>query len=158
MATLTGETTTTDVIDIPFLIRGRVIPPGADAVEFGGRSGARFRTPDAARHAGELTLADPSALQDLHELPTDEIVDFLVRLGSRLTIDENPWLATAFRMALEAGELTEPVLRAVYDDFQHQFSRERLDGMVERTVGKAYLDGWVERGAPGRSTVRMRAV
>ena len=139
----------TSVMDIPFLIRGRVVPPGDHAVEFGGRVGARFRTPDPKRYAGQLVLADPSELRDLHETPIDEIIDFLAELGPRLTLDENPLVQAAFHLALDAGELTEPVLRAVYEEFPYQFSRARLNGMVEKTIGKAYLDGWVERGRPG---------
>jgi hypothetical protein len=148
----------TAVIDIPFLVRGRVIEPGDDAVEFGGRVGARFRTPDPNRYANQLTLADPSALHDLHDTPVDEIIEFLVALGPRLALDENPLMLAAFRLALEAGELTESVLRPVYDDFAYQFRRDRLDGMVENTVGKRYLDGWVERGRPGGSFLRTRAI
>ena len=148
----------TAVVDIPFLIRGRIVEPGEDAVEFGGREGARFRTPNPIEYASQLTLVDPSEMRDLYETPVDHIIDFLVQLGPRLTLDENPMLYAAFRLALEAGELTEPVLRAVYDDFHYQFSRTRLDGMAEKTVGKAFLDGWVERGVPGRSLLRIRAV
>jgi hypothetical protein len=155
--TLTA-TADTSVVDIPFLIRGRIVEPGAHAVEFGGRVGARFRTPDPAKYASQLTLADPSEMKDLHETPVDEIIDFLVQLGPRLTLDENPLMYAAFRLALDAGELTEPVLRPVYENFAYQFSRDRLEGMVEKTVGKAYLDGWVERAAPGRSFMRMRAI
>lgn len=148
----------TSVVDIPFLIRGRVIEPGEDGVEFGGRVGARFRIPNPARYANQLTLADAGDLKDLHDTPVDEIIDFLVRLGPRLTLDENPLIYAAFRLALDAGELTEPVLRPVYENFPYQFSRDRLEGVVEKTIGKAYLDGWVERGAPGRSFMRMRAI
>ena len=50
------------------------------------------------------------------------------------------------------------MLRPIYDNFPYQFSRARLEGMVEKTVGKAYLDGWVDRGAPGQSFMRMRAI
>jgi Acyl-CoA reductase (LuxC) len=155
--TLTTDASTS-VVDIPFLIRGRVIEPGDDAVEFGGRVGASFRTPDPARYANQLTLADPSEMRDLHETPVNEIIDFLVQLGPRLTLDDNPLMYAAFRLALDAGELTEPVLRPVYENFGYQFSRDRLEGIVEKTIGKAYLDGWVERGAPGRSFMRMRAI
>jgi Acyl-CoA reductase (LuxC) len=154
-----ATTSATTVVDIPFLIRGKVVQPGDDdAVEFGGRVGARFRTPDPARWANQLTLANGTDLRDLHELKVDEIIDFLVDVGPRLTLEENPLVEAAFRLALDAGELTESVLRPVYDAFPYQFSRDRLDLMVEKTIGKAYLDGWVERGAPGQSYMRTRAI
>jgi hypothetical protein len=153
-----APTAETSVIDIPFLIRGRVVPPGEDGIVYDGRVGAHFRTPDPSAHARELVLADPGKLTDLQETPVDEIIDFLAQLSPRLTLDENPMMQAAFELALEAGELTEPVLRPVYDDFVSRFSRERLEGIVEKGIGKAYLDGWVEQGAPGRSSVRVRAI
>ncbi len=146
------------VFDIPFLIRGRVVEPGDDGVEFGGRVGARFRTPDARTYADQLVLADAGALRDLADTPIDEIIDFLAELGPRLALERNPLMQAAFDMALEAGELTEPILRAVYGQFPALFDRHRLELQVEKTVGKAYLDGWVEQGRPGRSTTRVRAV
>jgi hypothetical protein len=157
MATATRSDTS--VIDIPFLIRGRVVQPEPDlSVEFGGRTGARFRTPDAAVYADDLVLRDPSDLADLADTPINEIIDFLAELGPRLALDQNPLMEQAFRLALDAGELTEPVLRPIYDNFPAMFNRERMSGQVEKKVGKAFLDGWVELGRPGRSTMRMRAV
>jgi hypothetical protein len=145
-------------IDIPLIIRGRIIEPDQDGIEFGGRVGARFRTPDARRFAADLVLRDASALRDLHDTPIDEVIDFLAELGPRLALDRNPMIEAAFRLALDAGELTEPVLRPVYEQFPSHFDRRRLERTVEKTVGKASLDGWVERGRPGTSTLRMRAV
>lgn len=148
----------TTVFDIPFIIRGNVIEPGDDAVEFGGRSGARFRTPNPLAIAGRLTLGNPSDLRDLHDTPVAEIVDFLAELGPRLALDRNPYMQMAFELALASGELTEPVLRPVYEQAQRMFDRERLSGQVDRVVGTRYLDGWVEQGVPGRSTIRVRAI
>lgn len=149
----------TTCIDIPFLIRGRIIEPDADnSVVLGGRVGARFRTPDAVRYAADLVLKNPSELRDLHDTPIEEVIDFLAELGPRLALDRNPLMEAAFRLALEAGELTEPVLRPIYDHFPAMFERKRLDVHVEKKVGKAYLDGWVELGRPGNSTMRMRAI
>ena len=34
----------TDIYNIPIIARGRIIDPGADAVEYAGRGGAKFRT------------------------------------------------------------------------------------------------------------------
>ena len=155
---LTVPNVDTSSVAIPFLIRGRVIDPADDYVEFGGRVGARFRTPDPARYASELVLPDPGALLDLHATPVDEIIDFLVELGPLLSLDANPLMRAAYQLALDAGELTEPVLRPVYDEFLTLFTRDALDRVIDGTVGKAYLDGWVELGRPGRSRVRKRAV
>lgn len=151
----TAETTYSD---IPILVRGRVIEPGEDSIEFGGRLGARFRHPDARRYASELVLADPSDLADLAATPVDEIVDFLAELGPRLALDRNPLMEAAFGLALDAGEMTEPVLRPIYDEIPTRFRREALNGQVDKVIGKAYLDGWVEQGQPGRSSIRVRAV
>lgn len=145
-------------IDIPILSRGRVIMPGDGAVEFAGRAGARFRSPDPHKHIHDLVLGSPRKLADLQELRVDEIIDFLARLGPRLVTETNPYLRQAFDLALLAGGLTEPVLRSVYAQLPGLFDRRKLDEMIEATVGKAHLDGWVEKGRPGRSTLRVRAI
>ncbi|MFV8047925.1 acyl-CoA reductase [Mycobacterium sp. 48b] len=147
----------TQVLDIPIIIRGRIIEPGDDAIEFGGRVGARFRQPDPQHHVKDLVLADAGALRDLHDTPVDEIIDFLAELGKRLTPDA-PLMQTAFRLAAEAGDMTEPVLAPIYEDLPYLFHPDRLSGMIEATIGKRYLDGWVERGQPGTSVLRVRAI
>ena len=154
---MTMTASDTAVIDIPIINRGRIIEPAGDAIEFGGRVGARFRTPDPKLYANDLVLANASQLRDLHDTPIDEIIDFLAELGSRLTLD-NPLMQTAFQLALDAGDMTEPVLRPVYEEFPRLFDRERLNGQIDKGVGKAYLDGWVEKGRAGTSTIRVRAV
>lgn len=146
------------VLDIPIIIRGRIIEPGDDAIEFGGRSGARFRQADPHKYADQLVLANPAALSDLHDTPIDEIIDFLAELGPRLHIDKNPLMQTAYELALQAGEMTPTVLRPIYEHFPAMFHRDSLSGRIERKVGKNYLDGWVEQGRPGASTIRIRAI
>jgi hypothetical protein len=155
--TLTTSSPDAAVLDIPLIIRGRIIEPDDDAIEFGGRVGARFRQPDPQRYASDLVLADASALRDLHETPIDEIIEFLAELGKRLTLDA-PMMQTAFRLAAEAGDMTEPVLRPIYEEMPALFHPDRLSGQIEATIGKKFLDGWVERGRPGRSVLRVRAI
>ena len=71
----------TTVLDIPIIIRGRIIEPGDDAIEFGGRVGARFRSPDPRKYAAELVLKNASDLRDLHGLrPCAPLIG---RLGDR---------------------------------------------------------------------------
>jgi hypothetical protein len=156
--TLTADPVETSVIDIPIIIRGRIIEPGPDAIEFGGRVGARFRSPDPKKYAAELVLRDPSDLADIHDTPIDDILDFLAELGSRLDINRNPLMQQAFELCLGAGELTPPVLRPVYEQIPAMFDRERMAAQIDKRVGRNYLDTWVEQGRPGRSTMRMRAI
>src|SRR5262249_23818878 len=102
-----ASTSENRAIDIPIILRGKIIEPGDDAIEFGGRAGARFRSPDPRKHAADLLLKDASALRDLHDTPIDEIIDFLAELGPRLTL-ENPLMHTAFRLALAARAIADP--------------------------------------------------
>lgn len=146
-----------DVIDIPIIIRGRIIQPDDDAITFGGRHGASFRQADPRKFVRELSLADASALRDLHDLPVDEIIAFLAKIGPRVTLD-NPLMQKAFDLALEAGDMTEPVLRPIYEAFPYMFDADRLRQMIDAHVGIAYLDGWVEQGRPGQSATRIRAI
>lgn len=145
-------------LDIPIIARGRVIlPEGEDAVEFRGRGGAVFRSPDPLRHIHDIVLGNPVLLEDLMDTPTREIVDFLAEAGKRLRLDDNPWLQESFALALQAGGLAEPILRGVYDALPAMFDPAEMTALVENTIGMAYLDGWVP--APDKGAhCRVRAV
>lgn len=143
--------------NIPIIARGRIIEPGDDAIEFSGRTGARFRCPDPSKHVSELLLRDGSAMRDLAELPIDKVLDFLHELGSRLSLESNVWMQEAFDLSLAAGGLTEPVLRPIFQGLGAMFDRAFLNAMVEAKIGKNYLDGWVEQGKSGKSRTRIRA-
>jgi len=146
------------MIDIPILARGRVIMPSEDdSVVFGGRAGASFRAPNPHKHVRDLLLGSARQLLDLQETPIDEIIDFLSRLGPLMARDTNPYLQQAFELGLEAGGLTEPVLREVFNQLPPLFDRQRLETEIEKKIGKAYLDGWVENGKAGQSFRRVRA-
>lgn len=145
------------IFDIPIISRGRIIMPGEEAIEFGGRVGARFRCPNPHNHVKDLLLPRGSDLQDLYDLPTDEIIDFLAALGPRLGLD-NPYMKEAFDLCLAAGQLTEPVLRPIYEHAQEMFHRDRLEAQIDTQIGKKYLDGWVEQGRDGESHIRIRAI
>jgi hypothetical protein len=90
-------------------------------------------------------------------MPTEEIIKFLAEIGPRVTL-QNPQMQKAFTLALDAGEMTESVLRPIYDAFPYMFDADRLRAQIDGHVGINYLDGWVEQGRPGRSSVRIRAV
>ena len=145
------------IVDIPIIIRGRVIEPGEDAITFGGRNGAAFRQADPRKYVKQLVLANPGDLRDLRDLPTGEIIAFLSEMGPRLTLD-NPLMQKAFDLALEAGDMTETVLRPIYEAFPYFFDADRLRAQVDAHIGINYLDGWVEQGQPGRSSIFIRAI
>jgi hypothetical protein len=143
--------------NIPIISRGRIIEPGEDAVEFKGRGGASFRAPDPHKHIHDLVLGNPVLLSDLKDTPVREIVEFLAEAGKRLRLDDNPYLQESFSLALKAGGLDEPILRGVYDALPAMFDPNELTQLADRTIGIAYLDGWVPAPAP-HDHVRVRAI
>lgn len=147
----------TDMYEIPIIARGRIIEPGEDAVEYAGRGGAKFRTPDPHKHIHDLVLGNPVLLHDLMDRPIHDIVDFLAEVGKRLRLDDNPWLQESFALALQAGGLAEPILRGVYDDLPRMFDPKGMFELVDKSVGVDYLDGWVPGDGP-YANCRVRAV
>lgn len=146
-----------DMLEIPIIARGKVIMPGDHGVEFKGRGGAAFRQADPHKHIHDLVLGDTSRLRDLHDTPMAEIVEVLAQLGKRLTLDDNPLLQESFELALRAGGLAEPILRGVYDALPHMFDADLMLALVDKTIGLAYIDGWVPSGGKFDS-VSIRAV
>jgi hypothetical protein len=145
------------MLEIPIIARGKVIMPGEDRVEFKGRGGAAFRQADPHKHIHDLVLGDTRRLRDLHDTPMKEIIDLLATLGERLVLDDNPLLQESFALALKAGGLAEPILRGVYDALPQMFTREGMTALVDKTIGLAYLDGWVPSGGD-YDCVSIRAV
>jgi hypothetical protein len=147
----------TDVVDIPIISRGRIIMPGADAVEFKGRGGATFRSPDPHKHIQDLVLGNPLLLADLNGARMRDIIDFLAEVGRRMRLEDNPYLQQSFALALQAGGLEEPILRGVYDDLPRMFDPKAMTELVDQTIGIPYLDGWVAPHA-AHPNVRVRAI
>jgi hypothetical protein len=146
-----------DVLEIPIIARGRVIVPGEDAVEFKGREGCIFRSPDPHKHIHDLVLGNPALLADLNETKMADIIEFLAEVGTRLRLQDNVHLQQAYELAMKAGGLPSFVLRGVYDDLPRLFDPKGLAALVDRTIGIEYLDGWVPAGPP-HANVRVRAV
>lgn len=148
----------TDAIDIPIIARGRIILPSeGDTVEFRGRGGSAFRSPDPHAHIHDLVLGNPVLLADLNDTRMADVIDFLAEAGKRLRLEHNAWLQESFALALQAGGLAEPILRGVYDQLPAMFDGQALRELAEQTIGIAYLDGWVPAPAP-HDNVRVRAV
>jgi hypothetical protein len=140
---------------IPLIIRGKIFTD--DLVDHPTRGGrATFRSPDLRKHLGELVLADPMDLSDLYELALDDIVDYLVELGTRLDVDSNPHLQRALEMSLGASTHTDEIQRYMFRALPAVLRREVIEEVLERNVGRAYLEGWVAEELLDR-TVHVRA-
>ena len=148
----------TQIQTIPIIARGKIIEPSeGDSVEFSGRNGAKFLSPDPHKHIHDLVLGNPVLLSDLNDTPMRNIIDFLAEVGKRLRLEDNRYLQESFALALQAGGLAEPILRGVYDDLPRMFEPEGLTALIDATIGIPYLDGWVP--AKGEhSHCRVRAV
>ena len=146
-----------DIYNIPIIARGQIIEPGEDAVEYSGRGGARFRTPDPHKHIHDLVLGNPVMLRDLMDCPIHDIVDFLAEVGKRLHLDDNAHLQESFALALQAGGLAEPILRGVYEDLPRMFDGKAMFDLIDKSVGVDFLDGWVPGEGP-HANCRVRAV
>lgn len=147
-----------DTCEIPIIARGRIIRPSEeDSVLFSGRSGAQFHSPDPHRHIHDLVLGNPVLLSDLMDTPVSQIIEFLVEVGKRLRLDDNPFFQESFEIGLQAGGLSEPILRSVYERLPAMFDGGVLRERVEHTIGSAFLDGWVPRDTYG-GRHRIRAM
>ncbi|MEV8374762.1 acyl-CoA reductase [Kribbella sp. NPDC056861] len=136
-------------------VRGELVD--GPTVSFG--SGATsFQAVDPALLAGRITLTDPVLLNDVHQLTTDEIVDLLAEVGSRLVLDRNELLAESLELLRPFSNLTDGVLRATYEQIPSLFEAETVRAVAERTIGTAYLDGWVDHGRGRVRAFGARAV
>lgn len=143
---------------VPLIIRGQIIDDAA--VEHGGRrGGVGFRAPDIGQHIGKLLLRSPSAMADLYTISLDDILDFLEQLGARLSFDSNPHVREAFRLSCLTSGLSESILRYHFAHMGAFFARDEVRRMIDRSCGRAALEGWVDLGpamVPGLSA-RTRA-
>jgi hypothetical protein len=148
MTTLAAETTervadAQRTLIVPLIIRGKVIRD--DLIEFPGRhGGVTFSTPDVSKYLHQLPLANPSGMRDYYDVSLDNILDFLEALGSKLDFRRNIYLQESYEMSVGASGLTEPILRSMYENgFQRLFARAAIEEVIDRNIGRNYLEGWV---------------
>lgn len=140
---------------MPFVVRGRIYDDAT--IEHDG-SGFRFVTPDPLEIQSELGLDSTTGMADLHGISLGDIVEFLAELGKRLNPDENGLMRQAFELSVFTSNLPERVLRTIYSEqLDFFFRREVLIEAVERRIGAAFLEGWVDEQGPDGRTVRVRA-
>jgi hypothetical protein len=130
----------TDVI-APSFIRGHAIE--RNLTRFGGRGGeASFLAPDPMTLIDRLALRDPGALRDLYALKFEEIVDYLVALGTRLNLNGNMFLKEALEHSYAMSDQTPPLLRWQYGLLPQLFKRETIIEAAEVPIGVRFLEGW----------------
>lgn len=130
-------------ITVPAFIRGETIAD--NLVRFGGRNDeAEFFVPDPMTLIGRLPLGDPGRLQDLYALSFDDIVDYLVELGNRLSLESNELLQEALHNSYAMSDQTPPLLQWQYSMLPQLFTREAIREAAEIPIGIRYLEGWNE--------------
>lgn len=139
-------------IDVPLIIRGQVIEDFS--AQFGGRQGeSQFNTADAKQYLTQIVADKPSEMADLYSIDFDEIIDYLARLGQRLTLADNVYLQEAFELSKKTSSLSESILRHAYEMIPSFFEPQMTRQVAANTVGIDFLEGWVAL----REGVKVRA-
>lgn len=146
------------VVQIPFVIRGRVIKDKDVDFETSEKT-IKFITPNIRKYVNDLTIEDPSDMEDLYQLKLSEILDYLCELGKLLKLENNEYLNDALHSAAITTGLTKSVLRNHYNNIASMFDPQLVLQMVERLIGTDYLEGWVTQKPVLKSplTVSLRA-
>lgn len=133
------------LLRVPLIIRGEIIED--DLVTYPGRHGQlSFETPDVSRYISRMPLANPSALQDYYQISLEDILDFLEELGTKLTLSKNDYLRESYELSLSASGLTQPILYNMYEKgLPRMFDRQAMEEIVDRNIGREYLEGWVSQ-------------
>lgn len=145
-----------DAMVVPLVIRGEVHLDHLVQHQFR-HDGASFFAPDVSRYVDDLLLAGPAALNDLHELPFDEVLQYLAELGPRLRLDDNPYLQQAFQLSRLASELPDSILEHVYRSLPEMFEPDRIRDVADRNIGIDYLERWVPTQLHDGTSYSVRA-
>ena len=126
----------------PFFIRGQLVE--GRQVKIRSRDlGADFATPALDLDA----LVTPRAqLPPLLNVPTAEIVDFLVETGERLELSRNGHLRECLERLAATNPLPRRVVENLYAGARHYLRREVLLASLEQNFADpSALDRWIER-------------
>ena len=124
-------------MSVPHVVRGRVSEPTPEHfTEY-----KDFATPELDLDELVWPRSEPGPAFDL---PLAEIIDFLVAVGERLTLDDNEYLQHALEQSVACSELGPRILTKAYEGLAHGFNAESLWFQVDREVGRDVLDGWKE--------------
>lgn len=141
-------------LSAPFFVRGKLVE--GDATSHRSRDlGVDFTTPAIALDDIVTPRSVPPPLLDV---PTAEIIDFLVETGERLALDGNPHMQRCLDLVAETNPLPRRVVENLYHVAPHLLTRDGLWAQVESNFADpAVLDGWVTRKDAAGNTAAMRA-
>jgi hypothetical protein len=142
---------------VGMFIRGEYIED--NLIAFGGRTrDGGFLAPDPQKYVDRIPLRGPSAMADLYDLRFDDILDYLVELGSRLDVSKNEFLAQARDSSYAASPLPASLVDSAYATIPRLFERANLRQMVESPLGTVdYLEGWVPHRMLDGRNINIRA-
>lgn len=142
---------------VPTFIRGNTIEQ--NLIRFGERGGdASFLSPDPMTIIDRLPLANPGDLRDLYAITFDEIVDYLVELGSQLNLQTNAYLQEALEHSYGMADQTPPLLQFQYSQLPQLFKRDFIIEAAELPIGIRYLEGWIPTKMTDGRVASVRAL
>jgi len=141
--------------NVPLIIRGKIIE-GDDATFWGRHGTIRFTSPEATKHLLQLPTT-AQAMNDLYEISMDDIIEFMHEVGKALDFEKNVYLHEAFRLSCLTSGLPRSILGRVYENLHETYKRDAVADMVERQIGRAHLEGWVETPLRDNRTLQVRA-
>jgi hypothetical protein len=141
-------------IRVPHFVRGRLIW-GADDEYLSRDFGVPFVTPRLDFNDLIPPRTEPGPAFDT---PVAEIIDFLVEVGQRLTLERNEYLQESLERTVRVSALPRRVIENTFRRPGQFLTRESMRYRIEKTFGDPrLLDGWVEHTDPNGRTSRIRA-
>ena len=117
---------------------------------------SRSRPRDIAEYLKDLP-ASPTSLSDLYELRFEDVLAYLVELGTYLDFRQNEYLADAFELSQITSGLTSAVLERIYGQLPSLFNAASIRDMAEQVIGIDYLNGWVPTELSNGKRFSLRA-
>jgi hypothetical protein len=149
----TDATDSKELLHVPHVIAGTFDERYSKV--YSSAAGAPFRTPALDFDGMVLPRGE---LTPTYDVPTSEIIDFLVATGERLASSNNHWLAEAIEATTHANPLPRYVIENIYRGMEFFFRRDVLEFEVEHALGgHAVCDSWQEVIDPTGRPVRVRA-
>lgn len=117
-----------------------------------------FLSPDPNSIVERLPLRNPGDMRKLYSLTIDDIIDYLVELGSALDVSRNAHMQEALEQSYAATDLTPAILRWQYSLIGHFFQRDMLRAYIDVPIGIPFVEGWQKTTLPDGRIASVRAM